>query len=192
MLKVSQKVYESIEEKIEDAFRRSYKSDSYFTVYLDTTDGEVYIFESVNSTTVPERAWNGYDVAIESFAGILNGGGCVEEGDPYFQESLRTFLTEDEIAQYEKHLAEAIQEDIRDLGEDLVDRDKDFENWVKKNTNAYEEYCEAVIDNAWGEYANDFEAGLYPTLDKAVTVVEDDPATSTPKKPSHKKDAPCL
>ncbi len=151
---VREKLKKEIFEAIERAFRASWESPNYFSVYIDFDTGRPYTNEELSLSEMPMSVYFGKDF------GIYNCGGNPELYDPVIYDdnylgNLESWLNDYERSKYNEWLQ---SDEFKELEENDESEDKDEceqakIEWIKTNTNAHKALYEYARDEELAEFA---------------------------------------
>lgn len=137
-----------------------------YYVYIDHETGEPHSYEHYGSEILPENVWDGTDPLIAEYT--ADGISPEEaENDSQYLQSVIGYMDDEQLEQFEawknsdeykKHVAE-IEEYKWDPRLDIDIEEYQFE-WIDEHTDAYERYCEDIIDNRWEEELPNVEQEL--------------------------------
>lgn len=177
----AKKIKENREEII-DAVYEQYKAhwkgtqQMRYYVYLDHNTGKPSSYEHYGNELLPENVWNGTDLLIAEYT--ANGTSPEEEEkDSQYLQSTIEYMTEEQLEQFEMWKAtEEYKENIKEIEESPsahIYGDIDIEEyqmkWIKEHTDAYERYCDDIINNQWNEYEL---SSVEKTLDELISCLE--------------------
>lgn len=164
MEKTFKELIEENREEIIDAVYEQYKAhwkgtqQMRYYVYLDHKTGKPSSYEHFGSEILPENVWDGTDPLIAEYTADGISPEDAENDSQYLQNTIE-YMDEDQLEQFESWKnSEEYKEHIKELEKYKWDpcMEHDIEEyqmeWIKEHTDAYERYCEDIINNHWEEY----------------------------------------
>lgn len=150
-------------EEIIDAVYEQYKAhwkgtqQMRYYVYVDHETGKPSSYEHYGSPIYPENVWDGTDPLIAEYT--ADGISPEEaENDSQYLQNVIEYMDDEQLEQFEewknsdeykKYIAELDEYKWYPYRESDI-RDYQFE-WIEEHTDAYERYCEDIINERWKE-----------------------------------------
>ena len=144
---------EEIIETVYEQYKAHWKGTQQmrYYVYLDHKTGKPSSYEHFGSEILPENVWNGTDPLIAEYTADGISPEEAENDEKYLHTIIECYMCDEQREKFEKwkgskeYLEETAEKEEIDV------EDYQFE-WIKEHTDAYERYCEEIINNHWEEY----------------------------------------